>query len=424
MAFNHTNAIEEANELAVYDELVDLRNQFHIPKRKDGTECIYLCGNSLGLQPKMARTYVEEVMNDWEKYGVDGHTHANRPWMPYHEILTDQMSKVVGAIRNEVVVMNSLTVNLHLLMVSFYRPTKERYKIIIEKGAFPSDRYAMCSQISFHGFDVQEALIELSPREGEYVLRHEDILQAIKDNGAQLALVLIGNVNYYTGQAFDMKAISQAAHNVGSMVSFDLAHGAGNIICDLHDSDVDFAMWCSYKYLNSGPGALSGVFINDKYANDPDLPRFLGWWGHDKTNRFKMEPEFQLIPGAEGWQLSNPPILPMACMKASLDLFERAGMPALRNKSVLMTTFLLRLLNNIESDRITVITPENPNERGGQLSLKVKDANKQLFSDLTSQGVVADWREPDVIRIACAPLYNTFGELAQFASILNQLITK
>jgi len=424
MGFNYSDALEEARYLSSIDELAEYRSQFHLPKTKQGSECIYLCGNSLGLQPKAARSMVEEVMRDWETYGVDGHTHAQRPWMPYHELLTEQMGRIVGGQSDEVVVMNSLTVNLHLLMVSFYRPTKDRFKIIIEKGAFPSDRYAVCSQISFHGFDIETSLIELAPRDGEDTLRHEDILNAIHHHGSQLTLVLIGNVNYYTGQAFNMKDISKAAHAVGALVSFDLAHGAGNIICDLHDSDVDFAVWCSYKYLNSGPGALSGIFVNNRFAESPDLPRFLGWWGHNKSTRFKMGSVFELMPGAEGWQLSNPPILPMACMKASLDLFDTAGIHNLRKKSVTMTSFLLRLLDTVNTDRISVITPRDPEQRGGQLSLRVKDADKSLFVALTSHGVVADWREPDVIRIACAPLYNSFQDLVEFVRILDILLDR
>lgn len=412
------NYIEQATELDRQDELQEFRSKFYIPKDKQGNDKVYLCGNSLGLQPKNAKAFVERELKDWENLGVDGHTHAQKPWMPYHEFLTDHMAQVVGANADEVVVMNSLTVNLHLMMVSFYRPTGTRFKIMIEKGAFPSDRYAVCSQILFHGLRVEDALIELSPREDESCLRQEDILQEIKNQGDQLALILIGNVNYYTGQAFQMKSITEAGHAVGSIVAFDLAHGAGNIICDLHESGADFAAWCSYKYLNSGPGALSGCFVHERHRYNPDLPRFAGWWGHDKETRFKMGPEFSLLPGAEGWQLSNPPILPMACMMASLEIFAEAGMDKLRSKSVRMTSFLLSLLEELDTDQLSVITPTEEVNRGCQLSIRMHPADKLLFEKLTKAGVVADWREPDVIRIACAPLYNSYRDIIDFVHIL------
>ena len=412
------NNIDQAIELDRQDELREYRSRFHIPKDRDGKDKVYLCGNSLGLQPKNARAFVEREMKDWENLGVDGHTHAQKPWMPYHEFLANHLAQVVGARSEEVVVMNSLTVNLHLMMVSFYRPTGTRFKIMIEKGAFPSDRYAVCSQILFHGLRVEDALIELTPRAEETCLREEDILQEIKNQGDHLALVLIGNVNYYTGQAFPMKSITEAGHAVGAIVAFDLAHGAGNIICDLHDSGADFAAWCSYKYLNSGPGALSGCFVHDRHRYDLDLPRFSGWWGHNKKTRFKMGPEFSLLPGAEGWQLSNPPILPMACMMASLEIFAEAGMNRLRNKSVQMTSFFLGLLEELDTDQLSVITPAETESRGSQLSIRMHTADRSLFEKLTETGVVADWREPDVIRVACAPLYNSFRDVVDFVHIL------
>lgn len=417
---DHSNILDEAKALDDTDPLRSYRERFHIPVSQQGKEKIYFCGNSLGLQPKEARSYVEQEMKDWERLGVDGHTHAGRPWMPYHEFLTDQMASLVGALPQEVVVMNSLTVNLHLMMVSFYRPTRERFRILIEKGAFPSDRYAVVSQLAYHGYDPGEGLIEIAPRPGENSIRKDDLLDAIRKDGDSIALVMIGNVNYYSGQAFDMKVITDAGHERGCIVAFDLAHGAGNIACALHDSGADFAVWCSYKYLNAGPGGLSGCFVHERHAERQDLPRFAGWWGHEKSSRFRMGPDFVPIPGAEGWQLSNPPILPMATLKASLDIFGSAGMEALRSKSVAMSSFLLRLLDNIGSDRIETITPSDPEQRGCQLSIRVQGGDKTLFQRLTAADIVSDWREPDVIRIAPVPLYNRFEELVRFAVTLEE----
>ena len=414
--------LDEAIELDQMDELASFRKEFHFPLDKDGSQKIYLCGNSLGLQPRRAASYVQEVMDDWANLGVDGHMEAANPWMPYHELLTPGMAEVMGALPHEVVVMNSLTVNLHLLMISFYRPTAERYKILIEKGAFPSDRYAVLSQILFHGFDPDLALVEAAPRDGEDCIREDDLMRLIRHHGDQLALVLIGNVNYYTGQSFPMKEITEVGHHVGAYVAFDLAHGAGNIICDLHDANVDFAAWCSYKYLNSGPGSLSGIYVHERHGMDAELPRFAGWWGHNKSQRFKMGPDFQLIQGAEGWQLSNPPILPMACMRASLELFQSAGMDRLRNKSIRLTEFLIKMLDDIGSDRIQIVTPREADRRGSQISIRVIGADKSIFNFLTQSGVVADWREPDVIRVACAPLYNNHQDIALFVHKLRHVI--
>lgn len=411
--------IDEAIALDEKDELASFREQFHLPVQKSGEPYIYFCGNSLGLQPKTARRYVEEVMKDWELMGVEAHTEARNPWMSYHEILTDQLADLVGAMPHEVVAMNSLTVNLHLMMVSFYRPEKDRFKIIIEKGAFPSDRYAVESQIKFHGYDPDKALIELEPREGESTLRTVDILDTINQHGSSTALIMMGNVNYYTGQAFNMKEITRVGHNNGCKVAFDLAHGAGNIVCDLHDVGADFAAWCSYKYLNAGPGATSGCFVHERHSEDDSLPRFAGWWGHDKSDRFKMGPEFKVLPGAEGWQLSNPPILPMACLKASLDIFEAAGgIKSLRRKSENMTQFLLSLLQPLVGGRIEVITPLELDERGCQISIRVKSGDRKIYEKLTAGGLIADWREPDVIRIAPAPLYNSYEDIARFVELL------
>ncbi|MEO7176457.1 MAG: kynureninase [Saprospiraceae bacterium] len=400
--------------------LKGFRDKFHLPQNEQGEPLIYLCGNSLGLQPRQAQTYVQQELDDWAKLGVEGHFQAKNPWMPYHEFLTLPMAEVVGAMPEEVVVMNSLTTNLHLMMVSFYRPTNTKFKILMEYNAFPSDRYAVVSQIKFHGFDPKDALIELYPREGESALRTEDILRKIDEEGDQIALIMIGSINYYTGQAFDLKSITEAGHKKSCVVGFDHAHAAGNLDLGLHDNGADFGVWCSYKYLNSGPGGLSGAFVHARHANNPDLPRFSGWWGHDKETRFKMRPDFVPMAGAEGWQLSNPPILPMATLRASLEIFQHAGIARLRTASLKLTSYLEYLLKQIQSTRIELITPEDPQQRGCQLSIRVKGADKGLFGTIGRKGVIADWREPDVIRIAPVPLYNTFEEQYRFAEILRE----
>jgi len=407
-----------AGEMDTLDPQKGSREKFFMPKRADGSEVIYLTGNSLGLQPKTARGYVEQELKDWETLAVEGHLNAKHPWLPYHEFLTEPMARIVGAKPIETVVMNSLTVNLHLMMVSFYRPTAARRKIVIEKGAFPSDQYAVESQLRFHGFEPGSELIELKPRAGEPTLRTDDIVEAIEREGDAIALVLLGGVNYYTGQAFDMKTITEAGHKVGATVGFDLAHAAGNLELHLHDWNVDFAVWCSYKYLNGGPGAVAGAFIHERHADAVELPRFAGWWGHDKATRFLMGPEFRPIPGAEGWQISNPPILQMAALRASLEIFDQVGMSALRAKSEKLTGYLEFLLNQIDDERVSVITPSDPSQRGCQLSIRVKDANKGLFNEITGQGVFADWREPDVIRVAPVPLYTSFADVYRFTEIL------
>lgn len=404
------------------DSLKIFRDKFYIPKQPTGEDVIYFTGNSLGLQPKTTRDYIEQELKDWETLGVEGHTKAKNPWLPYHEFLTEQMAEIVGARAVETVVMNSLTVNLHLLMVSFYRPTRERYKIVIEAGAFPSDRYAVGSQIKFHGFDIEKSLLELKPREGETILRTEDIEKEIAKDTDSIALILLGGVNYYTGQAFDMQRIVEIGHKISAVVGFDLAHAAGNIALKLHDWNADFAAWCSYKYLNAGPGAIAGVFVHERHAENFALPRFAGWWGHDKEMRFLMGDKFVPMRGAEGWQLSNPPIFQLAALKASLDIFEEAGMQNLIEKSRRLTGYLEFLLGEIHDERISVITPLNPSERGCQLSIRVKDANKNLFKAISERGGVADWREPDVIRVAPAPLYNTFTDVFRFAEILKDCL--
>ncbi len=411
-----------ARKMDEADSLKHFRDKFYIPKQPNGEEVIYFTGNSLGLQPKTARSYIEQELKDWETLGVEGHFKARNPWMPYHKFLTEQMANIVGAKPIEVVVMNSLTVNLHLLMASFYRPTKERHKIIIEAGAFPSDQYAVASQIKFHGFDIENSLVELKPKENETCLRTEDIEQTIAENGDSIALILLGGVNYYTGQAFDMKRITEAGRKAGAVVGFDLAHAAGNIELKLHDWNADFAAWCSYKYLNSGPGGIAGVFVHEKHSQNFDLPRFAGWWGHDKETRFLMGSEFMPMKGAEGWQLSNPPIFQLAALKASLDIFEEAGMNNLIEKSRQLTGYLEFLLGEIHDARISVITPSNAQERGCQLSIRVKNSDKNLFKAISDKGVIADWREPDVIRVAPVPLYNSFTDVFRFAEILKDCL--
>ncbi|MGI8670517.1 MAG: kynureninase [Aridibacter sp.] len=442
MTFEST--LDFAKKMDERDSLKNFREKFYIPKQSSGEDVLYFTGNSLGLQPKTAREYIEQELKDWETFGVEGHFRGKNPWMPYHENLTNSMAKIVGAKPIETVVMNSLTVNLHLLMISFYRPTDKRYKIVIEADAFPSDKYAVKSQILFHkdrktarrGDGEKENpqsairnpqsddwLIELKPREGKTTLRTEDIEKTIKENGDSIALILLGGVNYYTGQAFDMKRITKAGQKAGAVVGFDLAHAAGNIELKLHDWNVDFAAWCSYKYLNSGPGGIGGVFVHKRHSENSELPRFAGWWGHDKETRFLMDDEFIPIKGAEGWQISNPPIFQMASLRASLELFEAAGMENLVEKSRKLTGYMEFLLNEIQDERISIITPSNPNERGCQLSIRVKNADKNLFKAITEKGIIADWREPDVIRVAPVPLYNSFMDVFNFAEILKKDLT-
>ena len=404
------------------DKLAHLRSQFHIPKDKNGNEWLYFTGNSLGLQPKNTQKYIQQELDDWANYGVEGHFEAKNPWLTYHEFLTENMANIVGAKPLEVVVMNTLTTNLHLLMVSFYQPTKKKYKIVIESDAFPSDRYAVQSQLKFHGFDVEEGLIEWKPRNGEELLNIEDLENIVSEQGDEIALLLIGGVNYYTGQYLDLKRIAEIGHAKECMVGIDLAHGAGNISPELHDSGVDFAAWCTYKYLNSGPGSLGGLFVHEKHAHNKDLPRFSGWWNHNKETRFNMRQPFDVMPGAEGWQLSNPPILSMAAIKASLDMFAEVGMDALREKSEKLTGYFEFLINQIASDSIKIITPSNPKERGCQLSIQVKNADKKLHAKLTENNIITDWREPDVIRCAPVPMYNSFEDVYRMVDILKGLL--
>ncbi len=411
-----------ARSLDEKDSLAHFRDQFYIPKHTDGTDVLYFTGNSLGLQPKTARKHLENVLKDWETLAVEGHFNGANPWMTYHEDVSAQMAKIVGAKTVETTAINLLSVNLHLLMVSFYRPTAARYKIVIEKGAFPSDQYAVKSQIKFHGCEVENSLIEIEPRDGEATLRTEDIIETLEANGDSIALVLLGGINYYTGQFFDIEKITAAGHEIGAVVGWDLAHAAGNVELKLHDWNADFACWCTYKYLNSGPGGIGGVFVHERHADSFDLPRFAGWWGHDKETRFLMDDEFVPMRGAEGWQLSNQPILLLASLRASLDIFEAAGMNNLLEKSVKLTNYLEFLLNEIHDERISIITPASEKERGCQLSIRVGNSGKTLFDELTKRGIIADWREPDVIRVAPVPLYNSFADVYQFTEILKDCL--
>lgn len=416
-----TDGKDFCEELDRQDHLKGYRDLFFIPKDANGNDVLYLCGNSLGLQPKSVRRYVEQELDDWARLGVEGHFHAKNPWMPYHELLTDQTARLVGAKPTEVVVMNTLTVNLHLMLVSFYRPTTRRHKIVIEAHAFPSDRYAVESQIRFHGFDPRRSLIELQPRSGEATLRTEDIEDVLEADGEEIALVLLGGVNYYTGQAFDLERITRAGQAQGCIVGFDLAHAVGNLVLKLHEWNVDFAVWCSYKYLNAGPGSVAGCFVHERYAHRFDLPRFAGWWGQNKHIRFAMGPVFDPIPGAEGWQVSNPPILPLAALRASMEIFDEVGMVALREKSILLTSYLEFLLSRHPNSRYTLVTPSDPKQRGCQLSILVKDRGKEMFDHLSRSGVVCDWREPNVIRVAPVPLYNTFADVYRFVRVLESV---
>lgn len=413
-----------ANSQDIKHDLSTYRSRFFIPEI-DGKEAIYLCGNSLGLQPKSVSSYIQTELNDWAKLGVEGHVHATNPWLNYHEQFAKPLSRLVGSKESEVVAMNALTVNLHLLMLSFYRPCSSKYRIICEEKAFPSDSYALQSQAKLHGYDPFDAIREIKPRKGQATIDEDDIIQAIEEEGEMLAMVMIGGVNYYTGQVFDMKKITEAAHKVEAMVGFDLAHAIGNIHLDLHAWGVDFAAWCTYKYLNSGPGGVSGVYIHEKHSSNPKTFRLAGWWGHDKESRFKMEPEFIPIPTAESWQMSNAPVLSMAAHKASLDIFDEAGMENLVAKSKNLTGYLDFLLKDIlkSPDKEAMFSIITPAERGCQLSLLFHREGKDVFNYLSKNGVIADWREPDVIRIAPAPLYNTFNDVFRFAELIKNYKT-
>jgi kynureninase len=420
-----------ADKLDKEDEISHFRNSYHIPQF-GGEDMRYFTGNSLGLQPKNVRELVNEELDAWEKYGVEGHFEGKRPWFHYHKFTKGMMARLVGAQASEVVVMNSLTTNLHLLMVTFYRPTKSRYKIIAESGAFPSDQYVFESQVRFHGFDPDEAIIELEPREGEDTLRTDDILQVIKKQGDEVALVMMSGVQYFTGQFFDMAAITSAGHEVGAKVGFDLAHAIGNVPLQLHDWNVDFAVWCTYKYLNSGPGSTAGAYIHQRYGNDPGLPRFAGWWGYNEQQRFMMQKGFVPMLGADGWQLSNVNVLPSAAILGALEIFHKVDFKKLRRKSQLLTGYAEFLINAvIEKTAVDakIITPTSPEERGCQLSLALRESGKDIYHHLMEHGVMVDWREsnmlndqPAIIRLAPVPMYNTFRDVHEFAVVLEEAL--
>lgn len=418
---NYINSLKYAQQQDQEDPLKEFRDKFYMPFI-NGKKSIYFTGNSLGLQPKTTQDYIYNELEDWANYGVEAHFHGRHPWLSYHELFPKLLSKIIGAFPEEIVVMNQLTVNLHVLLTTFYRPNKQRYKIICESKAFPSDQYAFESQARLHGFDPAEAVIEVGPREGESVIRNEDILSSIQMHGDTLAVVIFGGVNYYNGQVFDMSAITKATHAVGAYCGFDLAHAAGNIKLNMHDWDVDFACWCSYKYLNSGPGGVAGAYIHQRHITNTSLPRLAGWWGYEKSTRFNMEKGFKPIPTAEGWQLSNAPVLSMAAHKASLDIFGEAGMDRLVEKSKKLTGFLFFILNEINGSggkiRVDVITPTDETQRGCQVSMLMPEKGKEIFNALKKHGVLADWREPNVIRIAPVPLYNSFEDVFQFGEII------
>ncbi|MCS6935674.1 MAG: kynureninase [Chitinophagales bacterium] len=406
-----------ARALDARDPLRAYRKLFHIPKAK-GKQLIYLCGNSLGLQPKSVSKYINTELNDWKNLGVEGHLRAKNPWYYYHHFFTDSIARLVGAKKDEVVVMNQLTVNLNLLLISFYRPAGRKVKVLMQAHEFPSDYYAVEQQIKFHGLNPNECIVEVQPRPGEFTLRTEDIIRKIDELHEELALVMFSAVNYYTGQLFEIQKISEACCRYGIVLGLDLAHAIGNVPLKLHDWNVDFATWCSYKYLNSGPGGVSGIFVNRYHAKNFDLPRLAGWWGNDEKTRFTMPKHFVPQPGAAGWQLSNAPVLSMAAHRAALDIFDRAGMKAIREKSLRLTGYLRRLIEHLNPQHLQIITPPNPQEHGAQLSIRTLRNGKALFKKITQAGVVADWREPDVIRVAPAPLYNTYEEVWRFAQIL------
>ncbi len=409
-----------ALQLDKEDQLSSYRERFYIPQHK-GEDTVYFTGNSLGLQPRSAASALEQELQDWQNLGVEGHFHGKNPWFHYHKFLTPKAAKLVGSKESEVVIMNNLTVNLHLMMVSFYRPTSDRFKIIMEGGAFPSDQYAMETQVKFHGFDPKQAIVEVFPRKDEYHLRTEDILETIKEHGDSVALVMFSGVQYYTGQMFNIHEITKAAHSIGALAGFDLAHAAGNIKLDLHNDNVDFAVWCSYKYLNSGPGGVSGVFVHERHGNNPDLPRFAGWWGHDENTRFLMKKGFIPEKGAAGWQISNAPVLTMAVHNASLSIFDEVGMDKIVEKGRLLNQFVEFHIRDAavrnRKLKFEIITPE---ERGCQLSILAGRNGKDLFDYLMANGVIVDWREPNVIRLAPVPLYNSFMDVYRFGQLLRE----
>ncbi|SDG43593.1 kynureninase [Chitinophaga filiformis] len=406
-----------AEEQDQSDPLKTHREQFYFPQR-NGKDAIYFCGNSLGLQPKKVRPAIEQELTDWQHHAVEGYWNAENPWLYYQQYCSKPLTNIVGASQEELTVMNTLTVNLHLLLMSFYRPTKERFKVLMEAGAFPSDQYAVETQVRLHGFDPETAIIEVAPRPGEYLIREEDIFEIIARESSSLAIILLGGINYYTGQLFNMQSITKAAHRVGAVAGFDLAHVVGNVPLKLHDWEVDFAVWCSYKYLNGGPGAVGGAFIHERHARDTNRQRLGGWWGNEESTRFKMEKGFKPKSRAEGWQISTAQVFNMVALKASLELFESAGMTALRDKSIKLTNYLEFLLKHIENIKFEIITPKNCKERGAQLSLLFHEKGRVIQQKMTDAGIIVDWREPGVIRISPAPLYNSYGDVFHFYEII------
>jgi kynureninase len=418
------SAFEATAEYALLQDRLDtmfsFRERFLFPQH-EGEDARYFCGNSLGLQPKSVSYLMDKELRDWARYGVEGHFKAGYPWFSYHHLYTERLGKIVGAGKDEVVAMNTLTVNLHMLMISFYRPQGKRYKILMEAGAFPSDQYAVETQVRMHGYEPEDAIIEITPQNGAYLIEDADIINAIKEAGDSLALVMIGGVNYYTGQFFDLENITKAAHSVGAYAGFDLAHAVGNIPMRLHDWNVDFACWCSYKYLNSGPGGVGGIYVHERLGNDPKIFRLGGWWGNDEKTRFKMQKGFVPQKGAASWQSSNAPVFNMVAHNAALDIFEKAGLPALREKSIKLTGYMEFLLYKITHLPFEIITPSDPDRRGCQLSLLFKERGKEVFEALTQNGIIADWREPNVIRIAPVPLYNTYEDCYRFYEVLSKI---
>lgn len=411
---------ECAKDMDDMDALHAFRERFIFPTHND-KPAIYFCGNSLGLQPSSTQYLFEQELKDWAKYGVEGHFQARNPWFSYHKQFSEPLSKIVGVLPSEVVAANTLTVNLHLLMISFYRPKGKRTKIIMEAGAFPSDQYAMETQVRMHDLDPEQEIIELKPRAGEHLLREEDIIDTILKTGDELAVVMMGGVNYYTGQYYPLQKITEAAHQVGAIAGFDLAHAVGNVPLKLHDWDVDFACWCSYKYLNSGPGGVGGIFVHERWGNDPKTFRLAGWWGNDEKDRFQMKKGFIPALGAASWQMSNAPVFNMVAHKASLDIFDKTSIEQLRAKSIKLTAYLEYLLSQITHLDFTIITPKNPEQRGAQLSLLFGEHGKKVFEILTQSGVIADWREPNVIRVAPVPMYNSFVDVYRFYEILKNI---
>ncbi|ATL46150.1 kynureninase [Chitinophaga caeni] len=412
-----------ARELDGQDELRNFRDEFYFPER-DGKDAIYFCGNSLGLQPKGVEAAIAQELADWRQHAVEGYWNAKNPWLFYQTALREPLAKIMGSRETEISVMNTLTVNLHFMMLSFYKPTKSRFKVLMEEGAFPSDQYAVETQVKMHGFDPEEAIVEIKPRPGEHLLRSEDILQIINEHNDTIAVILLGGINYYTGQLYNLAEITKAAHQVGAIAGFDLAHVAGNVPMQLHEWQVDFAVWCSYKYLNSGPGAVGGAFVHEKHAANRGYPRLGGWWGNEESTRFKMEKGFIPKATAEGWQMSTAQVMNMVSLKASLELFDTAGIHNLRAKSIQLTNYLEFLLAQVKGLNFEIITPKDCNERGAQLSLRFNEKGKEIHQQLTNAGIIVDWREPGVIRVAPTPMYNSYEDVFHFYEIIENIASK